>query len=151
EELVAIDLSDPKDPNRKLLPPIDKLYFEYFVEEEKKYKVEKLKEKSDYYVIVLKSKLIHKKNNTYLDDMYFNFYGFDDTLDNISGSSLYLIQDDQSRKSTGMKIISKNFKLKLSKNSNGKTYGKIMGFLDTPGGGGSFHRQQIISSLVYEE
>ncbi|MFC6335220.1 S-layer homology domain-containing protein, partial [Paenibacillus septentrionalis] len=25
EELVAIDLSDPKDPNRKLLPPIDKL------------------------------------------------------------------------------------------------------------------------------
>lgn len=152
EELVAIDLSDPKDPNRKLLPPIDKLFFEYFVDREVGYKKVQLKEKSDYYVIVPKSKLIHKKNNSYLDDMFFNLYGFDKTLDKISGSSIYLIQDDQSRKSTGMRIISKNFKLELSKNEmNGKMFGRVMGFLDTPGGGGSFKRQQIISSLVYEE
>ncbi|MEK4249416.1 S-layer homology domain-containing protein [Paenibacillus sp. FSL W7-1287] len=152
EELVAIDLSDPKDPNRKLLPPIDKLYFEYFIEEEKKYKTEKLKEISDYYIIVLKSKLIHKNNKSYLDDMFFNIYGFDRTQDKISGNNLYLIRDDKSSEHTGMKIISKNFKLELTKNNmNGKMYGRVMGFLDTPGGGGSFNRQQIISSFVYEE
>jgi len=152
EELVAIDLSDPKDPNRKLLPPIDKLYFEYFIEEEKKYKVEKLKENSDYYIIVLKSKLIHKKNNSYGNNMHFNIYGFDRKLDKLSGNSLYYEQDKNTIVNLNAIVISKNFKLELSKNNmNGKMFGRVRGYLDTPGGGGSFHRQQIISSSVYEE
>ena len=152
EELVAIDLSDPKDPNRKLLPPIDKLFFSYFVDKEVGSKTVELEEISDYYIIVLKSKLIHKKNNTYLDDMFFNVYGFDDKLDKISGVSLYYEQDKNTIVGTNATVISKNFKLKLTKNNmNGKMYGRVMGFLDTPGGGGSFNRQQIISSLVYEE
>jgi len=152
EELVAIDLSDPKDPNRKLLPEIDKLFFSYFVDKETGRKTVQLKEKSDYYIIVLKSKLIHKKNNSYLDDMYFNIYGFDRMLDKMSGNSVYYEQDKNTIVDINATVISKNFKLELSKNNmNGKMFGRVRGYLDTPGGGGSFHRQQIISSSVYEE
>jgi len=152
EELVAIDLSDPKDPNRKLLPPMDQLFFSYFVDKEVGRKTVKLKETSDYYIIVLKSKLIHKKNNSYSDNMHFNIYGFDDALDKISGNSLYYKPDENTIVDINATVISKNFKMKLSKNNmNGKMYGWLRGYLDTPGGGGSFNRQQIISSLVYEE
>jgi len=151
-ELVAIDLSDPKDPNRKLLPEMDNLFFSYFVDKEVGLKTVYLEELSEYYIIILKSKLIHKKNNSFGDNMHFNIYGFDSMLDKISGNSLFYKPDKNTKVDMNAIVISKNFKLNLSKNNmNGKMFGQVRGYLDTPGGGGSFKRQQIISSSVYEE
>lgn len=73
EKLVVIDMADPKDPNRKLLPPIKELSWVSVTTNEE------LKEVSDSYIFLFTTKLIHNKDaNVYGNDLQVNFGGFED-------------------------------------------------------------------------
>ncbi|MCR8846229.1 S-layer homology domain-containing protein [Paenibacillus sp. SC116] len=71
QQLIVIDMADPKDPNRRLLPPIKELSWVSFTTEKK------LKEVSDDYVILLRAKDIFIKDaKRYGNGLRFSFGGF---------------------------------------------------------------------------
>jgi len=67
-ELIAIDLGDPKDPNRKLLPAMDKMYTH----------VDNLPVPEDAYVLVMRYRIDKNlKPNAYPGHMELAFIGYD--------------------------------------------------------------------------
>lgn len=67
-ELIAIDLSDPKDPNRKLLPDLDKLY-----EVTNNQPIPE-----DAYILVMRYRIDKNlKPESYSGHMQLAFYGYD--------------------------------------------------------------------------
>lgn len=91
EQLVIIDMADPKDPNRKLLPPIKELSWVSFTTKEK------LNEVSDHYIILLRAKdVFNKDSKLYGKGLKLSFGGFvEDTTGKTTNSPQRLKHGDE--------------------------------------------------------
>ncbi|WP_059040719.1 S-layer homology domain-containing protein [Paenibacillus rubinfantis] len=92
EQLVVIDMADPKDPNRKLLPPIKELSWASFST------IQKLQEVSDDYIILLKTKdIFNKDTKLYGKGLRIMFGGFvEDETGKTKNSPQQLVHGEES-------------------------------------------------------
>ncbi|TVX88303.1 S-layer homology domain-containing protein [Paenibacillus agilis] len=137
QQLIVIDMADPKDPNRKLLPPIKELSWVSFSTEKK------LKEVSDDYIILPRSKVIFNKDTKrYGNGLRFSFGGFVEDEAGLTTSSPQVLK--HGKDTIDAYIVSKS-KFKVDKTKLLRIYIEALGSPSAP------YKNEMIVKSYFEK
>ncbi|WP_051217650.1 S-layer homology domain-containing protein [Paenibacillus assamensis] len=137
QQLIAIDMADPKDPNRKLLPPIKELSWASFSTEKK------LKEVSDDYVFLLRANVIFNKDTKrYGNGLRFLFGGFVEDEAGLTTNSPQVLK--HGKDTFDAYIVSKS-KFKVDKTKKLRIYVEALGSPSAP------YKNEMIVKSYFEK